>query len=185
MYWTFTRKSSIIPTRSRCSKKQRQAGSTKGQRLAERRAFLIRAEAEMCYARQEYLHGRKMAVISPELRGNKLTFLVTAFKTSIKNKAPNWSVLYLWSLDGRRSQKRCPIIRRQRWRIFCCQRPYTFIIFKTAEKSSALRTEGGRHARSAGEMPDPDNTDPVRHTTDKGRRGSINTPSKRFTSLVR
>ena len=37
----------------------------------------------------EFLHGRKMAVISPELRGNKLTFLVTAFKTSIKNKAPN------------------------------------------------------------------------------------------------
>ena len=29
----------------------------------------------------EFLHGRKMAVISPELRGNKLTFLVTAFKT--------------------------------------------------------------------------------------------------------
>lgn len=32
----------------------------------------------------EFLHGRKMAVISPELRGNKLTFLVTAFKTTIK-----------------------------------------------------------------------------------------------------
>lgn len=29
----------------------------------------------------EFLHGRKMAVISPELRGNKLIFLVTAFKT--------------------------------------------------------------------------------------------------------
>ena len=28
---------------------------------------------------------------------------------------------------------------------------YTFIIRKPAEKSSALRTEGGRHARSAGE----------------------------------
>lgn len=37
----------------------------------------------------EFLHGRKMAVISPELRGNKLTFLVTVFKTTIENKAPN------------------------------------------------------------------------------------------------
>ena len=36
-----------------------------------------------------------------------------------------------------------------------------------------------------GKMPYPDNKGPVRHTTDKGRRGSINTPSKRFTSLVR
>lgn len=27
--------------------------------------------------------------LSPELRGNKLTFLMTAFKTTIKNKAPN------------------------------------------------------------------------------------------------
>ena len=47
------------------------------------------------------------------------------------------------------------------------------------------RMKEGDMLEVPGRMPDPDNTDPVRHTTDKGRRGSINTPSKRFTSLVR
>lgn len=32
----------------------------------------------------EFQHDRKVAVVSPELRGNKLTFLVTAFKTRRK-----------------------------------------------------------------------------------------------------
>ena len=32
----------------------------------------------------ELLHNGKMAVVAPELRGNKLTFLLTAFKTTIK-----------------------------------------------------------------------------------------------------
>lgn len=35
----------------------------------------------------ELLHNGKMAVVAPELRGNKLTFLLTAFKTTIKNEA--------------------------------------------------------------------------------------------------
>ena len=49
-----------------------------------RGGLFLYARKLKCAARQEYLHGRKMAVISPELRGNKLTFLVTAFKTRRK-----------------------------------------------------------------------------------------------------
>ena len=32
----------------------------------------------------ELLYNGKMAIVSPELQGNKMTFLVTAFKTTIK-----------------------------------------------------------------------------------------------------
>lgn len=65
MYWTFIRKSFIIPIRSRCSKKQRLAESTKGQKLAERRVF----------------SRKNLRLYLLELRGAMFPFLVTAFKT--------------------------------------------------------------------------------------------------------
>lgn len=36
----------------------------------------------------EFLHNGKMAIIAPEYHGNKITYVLTAYRTSIKNKTP-------------------------------------------------------------------------------------------------